>query len=81
MDLYPLTLESTDLQQAEIFLNDRIIRSSERRSKHPQTLDSIHIIRLPLRWAGYSRTKLRNGRLDTHTMMASFDTNDFMSYV
>jgi hypothetical protein len=33
-------------------------------------------IQLPLRWACYSRTKLRNWRLDTHTMMASFDTND-----
>jgi hypothetical protein len=42
-------------------------------------LDSIHIIQLPLRWACYSRTKLRNWWLDTHTMMASFDTNDFMS--
>ena len=33
------------------------------------------------RWACYSRTKLTNLRLDTHTMMASFDTNHFMTYV
>jgi hypothetical protein len=38
-------------------------------------------IQLPLRWACYSRTKLRNWRLDTHTMMASLNTNDFMTYV
>jgi hypothetical protein len=43
-------------------------------------LDSIHIIRLPFRWACYSRTKLRNWWLDTHVMMTSFDndTNDFV---
>ena len=40
---------------------------------------TLVVIRLPLRWACYSRTKLRNWRLDTHTMMASFDTNDFMT--
>ena len=41
-------------------------------------LDSIHIIRLPFWWACYSRTKLRNWWLDTHVMMTSFDTNDFV---
>jgi hypothetical protein len=39
---------------------------------------SIHIIRLPFWWACYSRTKLRNWWLDTHVMMTSFDTNDFV---
>ena len=68
MDLYPLILKSTDLQQAaeinsvadfdtqSAFNNTCKMVNNDVQS----ILDSIHVIRLPLRWACYSRTKLRN---------------------
>ena len=57
----------------------------EIRPTYPIFLEDVtvnrHIFFFGLRWACSSRTKLRNLRLDTRTMMASLDTNDFMTYV
>jgi hypothetical protein len=83
MDLYPLILESTDLQQTSEINSTKNVKASDVnfplrdiqsliliRNLHSidttvnndvqSILDSIHIIRLPLRWACYSRAKLRN---------------------
>ena len=75
---------SSDKLARKIYLSGRFyvqVRRVGHGNSTPMILDSIHIIRLPLRWACYSRTKLRNWPLNTRTMMASFDTNDFMTYV
>ena len=83
MDLYPLILESTDLQQEAEINSTRNIKASNVNfplrdiqklilihnlhsidttvnNDVQSILDSFHIIRLPLRWACYLRTKLRN---------------------